>query len=99
MSGFSTLNVSVTGGGARSPILVKSPKDDFKALLNAYVTGTVTYDIEYTLDAGVSPQYIKLGDLDRTAHTDDAFYFPVASFRVNITAGTGTVDLYMLYKD
>jgi len=101
MSNFSKLSKSQTGTGTSDPILFKAPKDDFVMLINALVTGTVTYDIEYTIDDVdlVDCQYVTLGDVDRTLSSDDSMYFPVRAIRVNVTAGTGTVKLIAQYKD
>jgi hypothetical protein len=99
--GFSTKSQTVTGVGASSPIIFLSPSDDFVTLLNAYATGTVTYDIEYTIDDVEldNAQWMTLGDVDRTLSSDDSLYFPVRAVRVNITVGSGTVKLVSLYKD
>lgn len=98
MSNFSTVSVSQTGVGVSNPILFKNPTAAFRALFNVYVTGTVTYDIEYSIDPSASPQYVKLETLDRTASSDDAMYFPVSAVRVNVTSGDGTAKLVALYQ-
>jgi len=101
MSNFSKLSKSKTGTGTSDPIQFKNPKDDFVVLINAYVTGTVTYDIEYTIDDVdiADCQYVTLGDVDRDASSDDSLYFPVRALRVNIKTGTGTVKLVTQFKD
>ncbi len=101
MSNFAKLSISQVGTGTSDPILFKAPKDDFVMLINAYVTGTVTYDIQYTIDdvAIEDCQYVTLGDVDRDANSDDSMYFPVRAIRVDITSGSGTVKLVALYKD
>lgn len=98
MSNFSTKFVSQTGVGASSEIIFTNVADDFAMLLNAYVTGTVTYTIEYTIDP-LRAQWVSLGDANKTASSDESFYFPVKAVRVNVTAGDGTVKLVAMYKD
>jgi len=100
MSNFSTKFVSQTGVGASSTILFTNVVDDFAMLLNAYVTGTATYTIEYTIDPDLNTaQYVPLGDANKTASSDESFYFPVKAVRVNVAAGDGTVKLVAMYKD
>ena len=96
---FSTKFVSQTGVGASASIKTSSPKDDFRALVHCYVTGDVEFDIEYTIDPASSPEYTALGSVGRTASCDDALYFPFVAIRVNVTSGTGTVKLVVMYKD
>lgn len=98
---YKQLTQSQTGVGASGEILFKNvSNDDFAMLINAYVTGTVTYDIEYTMDdvAIGSASWIALGDTDRAASSDDSFYFPVRAVRVNVKTGTGTVKLMVVYR-
>ena len=99
MSDFSTKSQTQTGVGVSDAILFTNPKDEFQMLINAYVTGEVTYNIEYTIDPAKPEQYVTLGDTDRVTSSDDAFYFPMKKLRVNVTAGTGTVKLVVMYKD
>lgn len=98
---YKQLSVSQTGVGASSPVLLKNiSNDDFAMLINAYVTGTVTYDIEYTMDDAAidSATWLTLGDVDRSLSSDDSFYFPVRAIRVNVKTGTGTVKLVTMYR-
>lgn len=99
MSAYSVKFVEQTGVGASKDIIFTNVREDFAALFCCYVTGTVTYDLEYTIDPSDSEQYIPLGNSDREASSDDSFYFPVKKVRVNITSGTGTVKLVAQYKD
>lgn len=99
MSNFSTKFVSQTGVGTSDEIIFTNAVEDFAMLLNAYVTGTVTYTIEYTIDPADAEQWVALGDAGKTASSDESFYFPVKAARVNVTAGDGTVKLVAMYKD
>jgi len=99
MSNFSNKFVTQTGVGASDEIRFTNPVDDFAMLLNAYVTGSVTYTIEYTIDPSITEQWVSLGDANKTASSDESFYFPVKAARVNVTAGDGTVKLVAMYKD
>lgn len=100
-----TVVVSVTGVGQTTPV----PFDVYQAPSNAgmaaLVTGTVTYNIEVTADdilnnpayitnPNVTARWIALtGDTALTASKLENVAFPVKAVRVNITAGTGTVEL------
>jgi hypothetical protein len=98
---YKQMSISQAGVGASDPILIQNVSNaDFAALVNSYVTGTVTYDVEYTMDDVVigSASWVALGDTDRAANSDDAFYFPVRAFRVNVKTGTGTVKLMVMYR-
>lgn len=98
---YKQLSISKTGTGASNPILIKNiSNDDFAMLINAYVTGTVTYDIEYTMDdvAIANVTWLTLGDVDRAVSSDDSFYFPIRALRVNVKTGTGTVKLMIKYR-
>lgn len=99
MSAYSVKFVEQTGVGASKDIIFTNAREDFAALFCCYVTGEVTYDLEYTIDPSDNEQYIALGASGRTASSDDSLYFPVKKVRVNVTAGTGTVKLVTQYKD
>ena len=87
--------VSKTQTGVGSGAVVKfNARDDMRALINAVVTGTATYDLEYSLNG---TDYVPLAGMTGKTVTDDAtLVFPVHSVRVNITAGAGSVKLIVL---
>lgn len=91
-----TLKVSKTGVGASEAVLIK-PFNDVRAVLVAKVTGTATYDIQYSLDGSF---YIALnGNIGQTTSTDATVVMPVHSVRVSITAGSGSVELTVRQTD
>lgn len=101
MANYKQLSISQTGVGASDPILIQNISNaDFAALINSYVTGTVTYDLEYTMDDTdiANATWLALGTQDRVTTSDDSFYFPVRAFRVNVKTGTGTVKLMLMYR-
>lgn len=91
-----TRKVSRTGVGATDPILIK-PVNDIRAILVVKVTGTVTYDIQYSLDGTF---YIALnGNTGLTSSGDATVVMPIYSVRVNVTAGSGSVELAVRQTD
>ena len=96
---YKTLTQIATDVSTPSPVIsvVRKPSD-FKALLHAIVdAGSPTYNIEYSIN-GID--FIILNGIENeTTSTDTTMVFPVESFRVNITAGTGTVKLIALLND
>lgn len=98
MSNYSTKFVEQSGVGASEEIKFPQVSQEFAMLINAYVTGTVTYDIEYTIDPANPAQWVALGDVDRSASGDESFYFPPKAIRVNVKTGTGSVKLVTKYR-
>ena len=91
-----TRKVARTGVGATDPILIK-PVNDIRAILVVKATGTVSYDIQYSLD-GIF--FITLnGNAGLTASADAAVVMPVQSVRVNVTSGSGDVELAVRQTD
>lgn len=96
---YKTLTQFATDVATPSPIIPVTRKpSDFKALLHAIVdSGNPTYNIEYSIN-GID--FIILNGIEgETTSTDTTMVFPVEAFRVNITAGTGTVKLIALLND
>ena len=87
---------SVTGVGTTEQIQINS-HDALRAMLVAEVTGTATYNIEYSLD-GVFFLPFK-GSAGLTASDDVSLVFPVYSVRVKIVSGTGSVKLTVRQTD
>lgn len=99
MADYSTKHTTQSGVGVSEPIKFNGQFDDFAVLINAYVTGTVVYDIEYTIDDASIPQWLPLGDVNRETSSDDSMYFPLKALRVNIKSGTGSIKLVTLNRD
>lgn len=91
--------ITVTGVGRSGVCTV----DDFQAPFNigigAKLTGTATFNIEYSFDdpmvAGYSAAsatwYVATGFSALTASTGGSFTVPCKAISINITANTGTV--------
>lgn len=82
--------ISQTGVG-QSSLINTIPNDVFNVGLGVVVSGSATYTIEHTFD-GVN--FFAHDCLVSQATNQDGNYaFPVASIRINITSGVGTVTL------
>ena len=91
--------ISQTGTGRSSVCAV----DDFQAPFNigigAALTGSATFNIEYSMDdpmaagysASTATWYIASGFSGATASTGGALIVPCKAISINITANTGTV--------
>jgi hypothetical protein len=91
--------ITVTGVGRSGVCAV----DDFQAPFNigigAKLTGSATFNIEYSFDdpmadgytAAGATWYIASGFSGLTASTGGAFTVPCKAISINITANTGTV--------
>lgn len=77
--------------------IVRKP-ENFKALIHTIVaSGTPTYDLEYSIN-GID--FLPLNEVvAQTTSQDSTLVFPVDALRVNITSGTGTVKLVVLFND
>lgn len=82
--------VSITGTG-QSAVIGTVPNSVFNVGFGAVVSGTVTYTIQHTFD-GVNFFDHEFA-VDQTTNQDGNYAFPVASIRIDVTAGTGTVTL------
>ena len=93
---------SLTGPATSPAIRLSKDVDELSRLIGIVVTGTVTYDIEFSMDARVAfensgetgAQWFKLADmvgLTTTQYTK--IDMPVSGIRLVITAGSGTAVL------
>lgn len=84
--------VTQTGVGASKQIGMRDTTD-FKVACGVTVSGTVTYTLQETFDEEV---FFDNDDMkDETTSQSINYTFPVRAVRVNITAGTGTVKLFV----
>lgn len=87
--------ITQTGVGTSAPFPVDWRQQNFQVSLMCVVTGTVTYTIEHTLDNivdGETPTWFPHSTLAGISATADGNYaFPITAWRVNVTAGTGSV--------
>ena len=99
------VTISQTGVGIANPARVDYRQEDFGIGFAAVVTGTATYTIEHTFDA--PSDYESEADYNTNAtwfDNDDPqlvgattnqsgnYAFPFQASRINVTAGTGTVE-------
>lgn len=91
-----------TGVGTTAPIPIDWRKKDFQLALQTIVTGTATYNIEHTLDnvyTVASPNWLPNNTLQNLSVSADGNYaFPVFAIRINVTSGTGSVQLNILQQ-
>ena len=97
-------NLTKTGTG-RSSV---AAADDFQAPFNvgigAKVTGTATFNIEYSMDdpmadgysAASATWFIASGFSGASASTGGSFTVPYKAISINVTAGNGTVDVKLV---
>jgi hypothetical protein len=98
------VQVSQTGVGQSQIVPVDQYVNSTQVTLGVVVTGTVTYNVLYTLDdinaAGFSPStanwYVHTVLTNLTASACSNFMFPVTATCVAVTAGTGTATLTVL---
>lgn len=97
------VTVSKTGVGNSAPIVLDYHLTPEQTGLQAIVTGTVTYTVDYSLD---DPFAVYATDYntnakwwphpnmtDQTADSQDVLTVPSRAARVRITSGTGSVAL------
>lgn len=90
---YKTTSKSVTGVG-QATILFQPRGEEMRALINCIVTGSVSYNIEYSLNG---TDWVMLGQNTGVTVTSDAtLVFPVAGVRANVVSGSGTVKLIVL---
>lgn len=93
---YKTESFTQSGTGVGTPIAFGGRREDMRALINVVVSGTVSYDLEYSLNG---TDYVPLAGLVGKASTEDAtLVFPVHSVRVNVTSGTGDAKLIVLHN-
>lgn len=101
--------VTQTGTGTSNPIRVNYRQNNFKIGLATEVTGTATYTVQHTLDDPANFSSISdyntngnwfdndVADLvGATTNQDGNIFFPIQAMRLNVTAGTGSVELTVL---
>lgn len=86
-----------TGVGTSAPFPVDWRQQNFQVSLMCEVEGTVTYTIQHTLDNVLNNETALWFDnatlANKTTTADGNYAFPITAFRVNVTAGTGTVTV------
>lgn len=92
--------ISVTGVGTSAAIPVDWRKEYFALSILCNVSGSATYSVQHTLDnvlAGATPVWVDHPTLvGKTGTADGNYAFPVTAVRLNVTAGTGTVNMRLV---
>lgn len=92
--------VAVTGVKAGAAIPVDHQMENFNLGIAVDITGTITYNVEYTMDdlsAGAPATWYPMTAFSaKTAATQGNFTQPCTAIRVNNTAGTGSTTLRMV---
>lgn len=94
---------TVTGVGSSSIIPVDPRSATFGIGFGCHITGTVTYTIQHTFDDIFDPTvtpnwYNHATAVNLTVSADGNYAFPIAAFKLVITAGTGTVQVVALFN-
>jgi hypothetical protein len=95
---------TVTGVGVSAPTPLDHYISPFNVGFGAVVSGTATYNIQHTFDDVFSPTYVPASGTwfnhpnftSATATGDGNYAFPVSAIRINITAGSGSVNLTLI---
>jgi hypothetical protein len=94
-----TVGTNATGSTPWNVVNIFQPDADID--IHCVVSGTVTYNVEYTVDdpnnaqgnSNVPPNAISVAGMNGlTATADGVINYPVFAWRVTITAGTGSVQ-------
>lgn len=89
----------MTSTGVSAWIPVDYRQENFQLSIGCVITGAPTYTIEYTLDnifEDVSPSVFS--GTAQTANSVTTYVSPIFAFRVNYSAGTGTVTVSSLQQ-
>jgi hypothetical protein len=94
---------TVTGVGTSSIVPVDPRSTSFGIGFGCEVTGTATFSVQHTFDdifnPAITPVWFNHEFVNaQTANVDGNYAFPIAAFRLNVTAGTGTVTMVALFN-
>lgn len=94
---------SQTGVGVSPVVPVDAKALNFGMGFGCEVTGTVTYTIQHTFDdifdPNVTPVWFNHAVVvNQTTSQDGNYAFPIAAYRLNVSAGTGTVNMVALFN-
>jgi len=95
-----------TGTGSTQWYPVNTGIGAFNLGIGVNVTGTVTFNFQYTYDdvtgtypnpLNASPTVFSLSALNaKSANTDSFINFPISAWRLNVSAGTGTAQAIVI---
>jgi hypothetical protein len=94
------VTISKTGTGRSSVIASDSFRTPFNVGLVVVVTGTATYNIEFSMDdpsmGTPSVWAVDAGFSAKSASANGSITVPHHALSINITSGTGTVTAYVV---
>lgn len=92
--------ISQVGTGISAPFPVDWRQQNFQISLICEVVGTATYTIEHTADNIIdaretaTPVWMPHATLaNKTTTSEGNYTSPITAFRINITSGTGAVNV------
>lgn len=91
----------VTGVGVSSPIIPDYNLSPVNIGIGCKISATATYTVEHTFDDVFDPLFNpatatwfpNTGLSAKAANADGNYAFPIAAFRLNVSASTGTVTI------
>lgn len=97
------ITLTQTGTGRSRVHIPDFFRNPFAIGIGCVVTGTVTYNVEHTFDDTQSSNFDpstatwfqNSGITGATANKDGNYAYPVRGISLNVTAGTGSVVLYI----
>lgn len=94
------VTISKTGTGRSSVIASDSFRTPFNVGLVVVVTGTATYNIEFSMDdpsmGTPSVWAVDAGFSAKSASANGSITVPHHALSINVTSGTGTVTAYVV---
>ena len=92
-------NVSRTGAGSTSPLVMNTNTNPFNVGFGVVVSGTVNYTVQHTFDdpAGTLTTWFNHPVVaSQTATIDGNSAFPVTAIRLTVNSGAGTATLRLV---
>lgn len=95
---------TVVGVAVSPPIIMDTYISPFNVGFGVVVTGTVTYSVQHTFDDVFAATYVPASGnwfnhptvAAATTTQDGNYAFPVSAIRINVTAGTGSVNAVII---
>lgn len=100
---FPVIKLTQTGVGRSRVHVPDTFRDPFNIGIGCVVTGTVTFVVQHTFEDVTDPAFNSATATwfdnsmgSKSANADGNYAFPVNGISVNVTAGTGSVTVYLL---
>lgn len=91
--------VSQTGVGSSSALVMNTNQTPFNVGFGVVVTGTVNYTVQHTFDdpaVGFSTWFSHPTVASQAANADGNYAFPVTGIKVLVNSGSGTATLNLV---